>query len=138
MRRDLRRALHVTHAKFSVATNVSVFFCDPHSPWQRGSNEDSNGLLRQYFPRTLDLNTVTRADLSAAAHELNSRPRQAHRLDETMRGVRPDCCLDRLRPPDQAHRFLAMSWTSGARSSTPLQERKNALSRSIRGTAHGS
>jgi IS30 family transposase len=43
------------HAKFSVATNVSVFFCDPHSPWQRGSNENSNGLLRQYFPRTRDL-----------------------------------------------------------------------------------
>jgi transposase, IS30 family len=65
------------HAKFSVATNVKVFFCDPHSPWQRGSNENANGLLRQYFPKNLDLSTVTRADLAAVARELNSRPRQA-------------------------------------------------------------
>lgn len=65
------------HAKFSVATNVSVFFCDPHSPWQRGSNENSNGLLRQYFPRTRDLTEVTRTELAAVARELNARPRQA-------------------------------------------------------------
>ncbi len=65
------------HAKFSVATNVKVFFCDPHSPWQRGSNENANGLLRQYFPKNQDLSTVTRANLAAVARELNSRPRQA-------------------------------------------------------------
>jgi IS30 family transposase len=65
------------HAKFSVATNVRVFFCDPHSPWQRGSNENSNGLLRQYFPKNRDLTDVTRAELSAVARELNARPRQA-------------------------------------------------------------
>lgn len=65
------------HAKFSVATNVSVFFCDPHSPWQRGSNENSNGLLRQYFPKNRDLADVTRAELAAVARELNARPRQA-------------------------------------------------------------
>jgi len=65
------------HAKFSVATNVSVFFCDPHSPWQRGSNENSNGLLRQYFPKTRDLTDITRAELRAVARELNARPRQA-------------------------------------------------------------
>lgn len=65
------------HAKFSVATNVRVFFCDPHSPWQRGSNENSNGLLRQYFPRTRDLTDITRAELAAVARELNARPRQA-------------------------------------------------------------
>ena len=65
------------HAKFSVATNVSVFFCDPHSPWQRGSNENSNGLLRQYFPKTRDLTDITRAELAAVARELNARPRQA-------------------------------------------------------------
>lgn len=61
------------HAKCSVATKVRVFFCDPHSPWQRGSNENSNGLLRQYFPKNLDLSTVTRADLAAVARELNAR-----------------------------------------------------------------
>jgi IS30 family transposase len=65
------------HAKFSLATNVKVFFCDPHSPWQRGSNENTNGLLRQYFPKNLDLSTVTRTDLAAVARQLNSRPRQA-------------------------------------------------------------
>jgi IS30 family transposase len=65
------------HAKFSLATNVSVFFCDPHSPWQRGSNENSNGLLRQYFPKTRDLTDITRAELAAVARELNARPRQA-------------------------------------------------------------
>ncbi len=65
------------HAKFSVATKVSVFFCDPHSPWQRGSNENSNGLLRQYFPKNRDLTEVTRAELAAVARELNARPRQA-------------------------------------------------------------
>jgi IS30 family transposase len=64
------------HAKFSLATNIRVFFCDPHSPWQRGSNENTNGLLRQYFPKSLDLSTVTPAQLEAVARELNSRPRQ--------------------------------------------------------------
>jgi IS30 family transposase len=65
------------HAKFSVATNIGVYFCDPHSPWQRGSNENSNGLLRQYFPKTRDLSDVSRAELAAVARELNARPRQA-------------------------------------------------------------
>jgi IS30 family transposase len=64
------------HAKFRIATNVSVFFCDPHSPWQRGSNENTNGLLRQYFPKNMDLSTISRSDLAAVARELNSRPRQ--------------------------------------------------------------
>ena len=53
-----------------------VYFCDPKSPWQRGSNENTNGLLRQYLPRRLDFRTLTQADLDAIAHELNERPRQ--------------------------------------------------------------
>lgn len=65
------------HVTFSVDTNVKVFFCDPHSPWQRGSNENTNGLLRQYFPKGVDLTAVTRADLTSVAHELNSRPRHS-------------------------------------------------------------
>jgi len=65
------------HVQFSIDTNVSVFFCDPHSPWQRGSNENTNGLLRQYLPKGLDLATVSSADLRAIARELNGRPRQS-------------------------------------------------------------
>jgi IS30 family transposase len=64
------------HARFSVATGVPVYFCDPHSPWQRGSNENTNGLLRQYFPRSTDFRAVTQSDLDAVAAELSDRPRQ--------------------------------------------------------------
>ena len=64
------------HARFSVATGVPVYFCDPHSPWQRGSNENTNGLLRQYFPRSTDFRAVTQSHLDAVAAELNDRPRQ--------------------------------------------------------------
>ena len=64
------------HVRFKLDTGVEVYFCDPHSPWQRGSNENTNGLLRQYFPKGVSLRGFTDSDLQAAADSLNGRPRE--------------------------------------------------------------
>jgi len=79
------------HARFTVKTGVPVYFCDPRSPWQRGSNENTNGLLRQYFPKRTEIAHYTQAELDAVAAELNGRPRQtlrfktpSHALDEAL------------------------------------------------------
>jgi IS30 family transposase len=81
-----------SHARFTNETGVPVYFCDPRSPWQRGSNENTNGLLRQYFPKRTEIAHYTQAELDAVAAELNGRPRQTLRfktpsqaLDEALR-----------------------------------------------------
>ncbi|MGB7400390.1 IS30 family transposase, partial [Castellaniella sp.] len=79
------------HKRFTLATDIKVFFCDPQNPWQRGTNENTNGLIRQYLPKGIDLSDYSQAKLNAIARRLNERPRKtlnyetpAQRFDQTV------------------------------------------------------
>jgi IS30 family transposase len=86
------------HAQLRIDTGLAIYFCDPHSPWQRATNENINGLLRQYFPKGTDLSRRSRDELNAVAAALNSRPRK------TLRWRTPAEALDKLlRSPQQGN-----------------------------------
>jgi len=95
------------HAHLRVDTGLRIYFCDPQSPWQRSTSENTNGLLRQYFPKGTDLSANNADDLEAVAIALNTRPRKTlgwKTPAETLDGIPPSeaymrCCNDRLNPP---------------------------------------
>jgi hypothetical protein len=105
---------------FTKRLRMDVFFCDQHNPWQRGSNENANGLIREYRPKGMDLSKVTRAQLTAIEHSLNNRPRAIlgfltpnEVFDQLKAQPHRRCCASSLRPPSDC-----APWIARARSCT--------------------
>ena len=138
------------HARLKIDAGVQVYFCDPHSPWQRGTNENTNGLLRQYFPKGTDLSMHSAEEIAAVAAALNSRPRKtldwktpAEALDRFASiGRQRSCCDDHLNPPNTSQSNTPSAWPrpasslpSAASATATTMPRRNHQ-RSLQGRGH--